>query len=435
MTDSPAVEHIRPVHLGAAGVHYSQGVKAGRWVFATGHMAQDFEAGFASAVVSEDLPHAGLPKREKEAALIFDRFQRVLAEAGTDLPHAVRTDQYYTSVQAVPAYQEVRRERFGALIPPSTSITMKGFTLPPAEMNVQMIAVMPDDDFTVRHLEDEGLKARPSSGYSPALVVGDYVFIPGNTGMAKIDEPRRGAMAEAALMENGMQWGGRPIKLETEFILNQRIRPALALAGSTMDDVVKAQVYLTDPDDYADFNTVWTRQFGAHVPATTVLPCAPQGLAPRDGTIEINILALRSDGKTVKQEIDAGVFPGFHHWPQAVRAGDLLCLSGLMAVDEYGIDPDAMPDERQPYYQDTVSAQADFIIANAAKICAEAGTSLENVVRIQQFHTDISDFLPVHQAWQRTLPDTPLPFSAVEIPGPLPVPGATVLMDIWVYAP
>jgi hypothetical protein len=29
----------------------------------------------------------------------------------------------------------------------------------------------------------------------------------------------------------------------------------------------------------------------------------------------------------------------------------------------------------------------------------------------------------------------PLPFSAVEVPAPLPVPGASVLIEAWVYAP
>ena len=129
------------------------------------------------------------------------------------------------------------------------------------------------------------------------------------------------------------------------------------------------------------------------------------------------------------------MFPGFRGQAQAVRAGDLLLLSGLMAIDENGLVEAAEIDPGQPHYQSSAAAQADRIIENAEKLCAAAGTSLANVVRIQQFHTDIGEFYPVHRAWRRHLGDRALPFTAVEVPSPLPVPGCTLLMDLWVYAP
>jgi len=79
--------------------------------------------------------------------------------------------------------------------------------------------------------------------------------------------------------------------------------------------------------------------------------------------------------------------------------------------------------------------QADIIIGNIKRLCQAAGTSLENVVRLQQFHTDISEFYAVYKVWERHLAGRPLPFSAVEVPAPLPVPGANVLIEAWVYAP
>ena len=437
MSNKPdsAVEPILPVTLGKGSVQYAQGMRAGRWVFATGHMGQDFENGIAPEVLSPHLPHAGRPKREKEAAVIFDRFEAVVEAAGSSLANIVRTDQYYTTVEAVPPYQAVRRERFGWLIPPSTSIAMNGLSLPGADMNVQAIAVIPETGFEPRHLSADGLEARPTSGYSPALVVGDFVFVAGITAMAQPDEPSRNAVADVARIERGMQWGGQPIKLETEFIITQRIKPSLEIAGSALADVVKAQVYLTDPSDYSAFNEAWIAHFGDNGPALSIIPCRERGLAPEDGRVEINILALASDGAIRKEVIDAGVFPGFRDQVQAVRAGDLLFLSGLMAIDENGLVDSAAIDPGQPYYQSSATAQAECILENAAKLCAAAGTSLANVVRVQQFHTDIGEFYPVHRAWQRHLGDRALPFTAVEVPGPLPVPGCTLLMDLWVYAP
>ena len=74
------------------------------------------------------------------------------------------------------------------------------------------------------------------------------------------------------------------------------------------------------------------------------------------------------------------------------------------------------------------------MLAHAERLCAKAGTSLANVVRIQQFHPDLAGFNGAWQAWQRRLPGQHLPFSAIEVPA-LPVPGAVVMLDLWIYVP
>jgi hypothetical protein len=53
---------------------------------------------------------------------------------------------------------------------------------------------------------------------------------------------------------------------------------------------------------------------------------------------------------------------------------------------------------------------------------------------VLMFLTDIREFYAVYQIWERRMGGAPLPFSAVEVPGPLPVPGATVMMEAWVHA-
>jgi len=288
-----SVEPLLPVELGAGKIKFAQGMKAGRWVFATGLMAQDFINGIAPDVLAERTPHSGLPKREKEALRIFENLDAVLRAAGTDRGNLVRTDQYYTTVKAVPPYQQVRREFLDGRIPPSTSIAQQALLLPGADMNIQGMAVVPEAGFKVEHLSHEQLRGRPTSGYSPALTVGDFIFLPGITSLAIGDEPRRNGVAAAALMAEGAQWGGQPIKLETEFIITKRMTASLALAGATLDDVVHAQVYLTDRDDYSAFNAAWTKHFGAAGPTVSIIPCIERGLAPYDGKIEINVIAAK----------------------------------------------------------------------------------------------------------------------------------------------
>ena len=430
-----SVTPLLPVDLGSGKIKFAQGIKAGRWVFASGLMAQDFVNGIASDVLAERAPHSGLPKREKEAFRIFENLDAVLNAAGTDRTNLVRTDQYYTTVKAVPAYQQVRREFLKDRIPPSTSIAQQGLLLPGADINIQALAIIPARGFEVEHIKHEQLQGRPTSGYSAALTVGDFIFLPGITSFAAGNEPQRNGVASAALMAQGAQWGGEPIKLETEFIITERIAASLALAGASLKDVVHAQVYLTDREDYSAFNEAWTRHFGASGPTVSIIPCIEHGLAPYDGRIEINVIAARPGSAASKRHIDAGVATAFRYQPQAVKAGDLVFIPALMAADGNGLVSSAATDPRQPHFSSSSEAQADVILDNISRLCKAAGTSLANAVRVLLFLTDMRDFYPVYKAWERRLGGQPLPFSAVEVPGPLPVPSATVMMEAWVYAP
>ncbi len=435
MTKSATAEPLLPVELGLGRIKFAQGMKAGRWIFATGLMAQDFKNGIAPDVLAERAPHAGLPKREKEALRIFENLDAVLRTAGTDRNNLVRTDQYYTTVKAVPPYQQVRREFLRGRIPPSTSIAQQGLLLPGADMNIQAMAVISGDGLAVEHLKHEELQGRPTSGYSAAVTVGDFIFLPGITSLAVGDEPRRNGVAAAALMTEGAQWGGQPIKIETDFIITKRMTASLALAGAKLEDVVHAQVYLTDCEDYSPFNEAWIRHFGMAGPTVSIIPCIEHGLAPYDGKIEINVIAAKPGSAAAKQHVDAGVATAFRHQAQAVKAGDLLFIPASMAVDRDGLLASAAVSLRQPYFSSSPEAQAEAIIDNIERLCEAAGTSLANVVRVLLFHTDIGEFYPVYKVWERRASGRPLPFSAVEVPGPLPVPGATVMMETWVYAP
>jgi enamine deaminase RidA (YjgF/YER057c/UK114 family) len=106
----------------------------------------------------------------------------------------------------------------------------------------------------------------------------------------------------------------------------------------------------------------------------------------------------------------------------------------MLAIDAGGLVAGARVDPRQPRFGSSIQAQMDAILRQAEKLCRAAGTSLANVVRIQQFHTNLDEFYPAYQQWERHLPQQHLPFSAVEVPF-LPVPGCTVQLDLWVYVP
>jgi enamine deaminase RidA (YjgF/YER057c/UK114 family) len=236
-------------------------------------------------------------------------------------------------------------------------------------------------------------------------------------------------------MPAGHLWKGTPIKLEAEFVIEHKLKPALATIGNTLAEVVKAQVYLRDLEDVPAFNEVWTKHFGESPPATSIITTSTPGFICETGRIEINTISIRKGGATGKERIEADVPMPYAGQVQAIRAGDLLFLGGLMAVDESGgLAAPARIDPCTPYFGSAARVQTDYILAQAQRICAKAGTSLANVVRAQQFHTDLAGFDGAWQAWHKHLPGQPIPFSAVEVPA-LAVPGAVVMLDLWLYVP
>jgi enamine deaminase RidA (YjgF/YER057c/UK114 family) len=118
-----------------------------------------------------------------------------------------------------------------------------------------------------------------------------------------------------------------------------------------------------------------------------------------------------------------------------VRADDLLLCSGMMAVDGAGPVSSVQGTRDLRYLGIPARAQMQHIVESLRSVCAAGGTTIENVVRIHQFHTDLAEFYPMHRAWQEALAGGPVPFTALRVPGPLPVPACSVIVDPWFFAP
>ena len=407
------------------GVLHAAGIRAGRWVFATGRTTMP--------ELDESAPRHGPSRHKIEAQHVFASFAKILEAGGTGRRNAVRIDQYYTGARVVDPYHEVRREFFGGQIPASTSNLHQKFLLAGQSMEVQMMAVVPSAGFEPVQHRPANLPVHASSGYSPVLTCGDYVFVAGQTSEALKTE--EGPLDPRARMPAGHLWKGTPIKLEAEFVIEHKLKPALATIGNTLAEVVKAQVYLRDLDDVPAFNEVWAKHFGDAPPATSIIPTSTPGFICETGRIEINTISVRRGGATKREPIDAGVPMPHAGQVQAIRAGDLLFLGGLMAVDERGgLAAAARSDPALPYFGSAAGLQTDHMLAQAERICRKAGTSLANVVRAQQFHTDLAGFDGAWQAWHKHLPGQHIPFSAIEVPA-LAVPGAVVMLDLWIHVP
>src|SRR5258706_13484587 len=319
----------------AATIKHVPVVRAGKWIFATGLRAPRAEA-------------------------IFDNLGRALADAGGALSNVVRVDQYFPNRDAVAPYHVARKQAFGGTVPPSTSVLVGRLLEAGALMDVQAMATTLDSSLDARPVQVAGLVAPAASAYSPCTRVGDLVFVAGQLardGTGGIASDARGSIA-----------------LETRYLVEKRLRPALQGADSDLDLILKAQVYLSHAADVPAFWRVWSECCSGKVPPTLVVPLRHPAFLTEEATIEINVIAAAASARKGIRDIECDiglVAPGM----VPARSFDgLLFVAGLMARSG------------------TARAQMADILGKARMIFAAADSDLKRVVRVLQFHSELGDF-------------------------------------------
>jgi enamine deaminase RidA (YjgF/YER057c/UK114 family) len=116
-----------------------------------------------------------------------------------------------------------------------------------------------------KQVYQQGPKPQKTPLYSPAVSYGNLLFLAGKVARIEGD-----------------------IKSHTEYVLNE-IKKELENAGSSMEKVLKVNVYLNDIKDFAAFNEVYLGKFGNEPPVRTTV--APMGGLPGETTVEIDCIA------------------------------------------------------------------------------------------------------------------------------------------------
>ncbi len=109
--------------------------------------------------------------------------------------------------------------------------------------------------------------------YSQAIRVGNRLYLSGQIGI----DPATGQMVEDG------------IEGQTHQAL-KNLSAVLESAGFSFDDVVQAQVFLADLNDYAAMNAVYKTYFDESFPARAAVQVAR---IPRDARVEIMMVAVR----------------------------------------------------------------------------------------------------------------------------------------------
>jgi len=124
---------------------------------------------------------------------------------------------------------------------------------------------------------------RPLAHYTEAYTVGDLVFAAG-----QIASDYKTGVPEQARRHPNFPYYSSDIKLQTHYILDN-LKQTFAAAGSSLERVVKAQVFLTDLNTFSAFDEVWKEYFTTPPPRTTV---GTTGLLVKDTLVEIDLIGV-----------------------------------------------------------------------------------------------------------------------------------------------
>jgi 2-iminobutanoate/2-iminopropanoate deaminase len=123
----------------------------------------------------------------------------------------------------------------------------------------------------MRYPVDSNEAPRAIGPYSQGIKAGGFVFVSGQVAL----DPKTGEMLAG------------DVAAQTERVL-QNLQAIVEAAGSDLDRVVKATVYLRTMADFSAMNEVYKRYFKTEPPARATVAVA--GL-PKDALVEIDVIA------------------------------------------------------------------------------------------------------------------------------------------------
>lgn len=395
--------------------HYTPAVRTGDIVFAAGQLASDFTHGVApEARVDPAFPYYG-SEIKKQTRYVLENLAKTFRAAGTSFDHVVKAQVFHTELMNFNGFDEVWKEFFPTP-PPRTTVGTTGLLVPGTLVEIDLIAALPSAAPRPISVPDI---PRPLAHYTPAVRTGDLVFAAG-----QLASDFRHGVAPEARIDSAFPYYGSEIKKQTRYILENLARTFEA-AGTSLGNVVKGQVFLTDLSHFNGFDEVWREFFPTPPPRTTV---GTTGLLVPGTLVEIDLIAALPSA--APQAISVPDIPKpLAHYTPAVRVGDLVFTAGHLASDfKTGVPVEAGRDPAFPYYGSDVKRQTRYILENYAKTFKAAGTSLAHVVKAQVFMVDLGDFNEFDEVWKEFFP-TPPPRTTVGTTGLL-VPGARVEVDL-----
>ena len=121
-------------------------------------------------------------------------------------------------------------------------------------------------------MKKETILGRPGAPYAKAVKANGFLFLSGNVAV----NPETGQVPEGGIKEQARQ-------------VLENLKATLESLDSSLEDVVKVNIYLVNVRDFSAMNEVYKEYFGDEPPARTTVGI--HELARRDFLIEIDLMA------------------------------------------------------------------------------------------------------------------------------------------------
>lgn len=397
--------------------NYNECFKVGPWVFAAGQIASDYQTGVApEARRKPAFPYYGSDIK-LQTHYVLDNLKKTFEAAGSSLDNVVKAQVFLKDLNNFNAFDEIWREYF-KVPPPRTTIGTTGLLVPGTLVEIDLIGYVAGQGIERRAVKSGA--PQPLANYTEAFTVGNLIFAAGQLA----SDFKTGVPAEAK-KDSAFPYYGSDIKKQTRYIL-ENLKGTVGVAGGALDEVLKAQVFLTDLNDFNGFDEVWKEYFKVPPARTTV---GTSGLLVAGTLVEIDLIGLLHGAGWKREPITSNNPKPLANYTEAFRAGDFVFAAGQIASDyATGVAKEARVDPAFPYYGSSIKSQTRYILNNLKNTFEAAGSSLNHVVKAQVFLTDLNDFYGFDEVWKEFFKSPP-PRTTVGTSGLL-VEGCRVEIDL-----
>ena len=323
--------------------HYSRALRVGDMVLQSGTTAIDRQGNVR-----------GVGDVAKQVESIMTIAEWSLGKAGGKLADVVRSRIYVTDIQVGDGAARTLARYLRDARPAATLVQVNGLARPEQLVEIELDLV--DGAGAGARRISSGRAIEDEYAYSRAVRVGERVFVSGTT----------------ALSARGVVEGKGDLYRQTRHTMDT-ILSALGEAGAAREDIVYTKTFLTDLGRSADYTRAWLEALGDARPTSTLL--AIPALVLPEMLIEIEAEAIIGAVKTRRDIYTQQQREKPRGYARAVEVGDWIWVSGCTSMNAAG-EPQAAGD---------LAAQTDLSIETARWALAQAGASLDDVVRRRTF--------------------------------------------------
>ena len=321
------------------------GAESGGILYLAGQTASEYDPAVGGVVCKGDLLD--------QTRVIYEKLGVVLEAAGMSFDNVVQTVDYIDPA-ALPQYREtgaIRREFLGGTPVGSTGICVERLLRPDALLEVSAVAVSGE-----KRAVNPGYDRYGALTYVPGVIAGDTLWTSGFVGNEEVD-------GQASFP----QCTGRQMGLTYEIVGS-----VLAAAAAAPSDVVKTLEYVS-PQAWLQYDggaADSRREFfkGAY-PANTGITV--NRLLRPEGHVEVEAVAVLGGNREEIQVPGWDPSYGDATYVPGVKKGRMLQLSAQAGID-HTTATGVAPFE--------IVAQAEQAYGNLARVLAEGGYSLDDVV-------------------------------------------------------